>query len=126
MPGKIRNQPVIVDNILFDSTAESRRYLALKSMEQAGQIKHLTVHPEFVLCAGVMVHHGTRHRRLSDIKFTPDFAYWLDGQYCIEDVKPFKQSPNGKRIPYMTPVFRLRWAILQRQHPEYVFRVVEA
>lgn len=124
---KIPSNPTYVDNIMFDSAAESRRYLVLKSMEQAGQIKHLVVHPEFILCAGVMTHHGSKHRRLSDIKFTADFAYWLDGKYVIEDVKPHHDDEKtGLRKPYTTEAFRLRWAILQRQHPEYVFRVVEA
>ena len=86
---KYRNKPVVIDGITFHSTAEGNRYVELKRLQDAGEIRLLTLQPRAVLeVNGVKV--GT---------YVGDFKY-LDpatGQFVIEDVKGVK-----------TPVYRLK------------------
>lgn len=46
---KYHAQPTTVDGIRFDSKKEATRYAELKLMEKAGQIRALTLQPEFQL-----------------------------------------------------------------------------
>lgn len=42
---KYKNQKVVVDDIKFDSKKEASRYLELKLLEKAGQIRGLIFNP---------------------------------------------------------------------------------
>ena len=86
---KYRAQKTIVDNIVFDSKAEARRYAELKLLEGGGLIRDLSLQQQYDLDVN-----GTRVGR-----YVADFVY-LDnetGERVVEDVK-------GVR----TPVYRLK------------------
>ena len=50
---KYRNQKAKVDEIVFDSIAESVRYVELKQLAQVGEIKGFSRQPSFLLPGGV-------------------------------------------------------------------------
>lgn len=88
---KYRNKPTLVDNILFDSIAEAKRYTELKLLELAGQIRDLKLQPKFIFeYAGIRI--GS---------YKADFKYLLSHSPMpvVEDVK----SPASK-----TQMYRLR------------------
>src|SRR6267154_1785069 len=71
------NQPQYVDGMLFDSTAEARRYTELKLLKLTGQITELEVHkPFFLHVNGIRIGY-----------YEADFTYLENGQQVIEDVK---------------------------------------
>ena len=107
----------VIDGLKFDSMSEARRYQELKLLQSAGAIKGLEVHPKiYVLPA---------YNECRQMNYTADFAYTENGQYVVEDVKPFK-TVKGQRKPYLTREFILKWKVLQYMHTTYDFRVVEA
>ena len=63
---KYRNKKVIVDDFVFDSIQESRRYKGLKLLLKAGQIQNLKLHPRFLLLEGVRKN-GRRCRQVEDV-----------------------------------------------------------
>lgn len=83
----------VVDGITFDSGAESRRYRALKMLEDSGQITRLELQPVFVLAPGVLVP-GEKRKR-PDLRYYADFRY-VDryGLTVVEDVK----SPSTAKL----------------------------
>lgn len=80
---KYNARKTVIDDITFDSAAEARRYGQLKMRQLAGEIKELTLQPEFPLIVnGKKL--GTRGR-----KYVGDFSY-IDthtGLRVVEDVK---------------------------------------
>lgn len=73
-----------VDERVFDSTKESKRYLQLKSMLEAGQITQLECQKAFTLVEP-FTYHGTKIRGVS---WVSDFYYQRnDGQWVAEDCK---------------------------------------
>ena len=84
-----------VDNITFDSRAEATRYVLLKALFRAGEIRNLRLQPEF-------------HFKLDGKKiftYRADFAYFdKTDQRIIEDVKGVK-----------TAVYRLKKKLIESQ-----------
>jgi len=77
---KYKNIKITIDNILFDSKAESRRYLELKALERIGDITHLRTQPKF----DYMSDNGKK----KIFTYKADFDYCTDGgRYIVEDVK---------------------------------------
>lgn len=73
-----------VDERVFDSTKESKRYLQLKSMLEAGQITQLECQKAFTLIEP-FTYHGAKIRGVS---WVADFYYQRnDGQWVAEDCK---------------------------------------
>lgn len=107
---KYHARKVTINGIKFDSEAEGRRYLFLKSEQEAGRISDLECHPKYALlepfeCRGV---------KYRGIKYIADFEYIEDGNRITEDVKGMK-----------TQVFRLKEKLfLNRYGNEIEFRVV--
>lgn len=93
-----------IDNINFDSIAESNRYQELKLLEMAGQIKGLMVHPRFIIWQ-----HGK-----DKIVYEADFIYYENGKQVTEDVKGVE-----------TPVFKLKAKMFRAMFPEMDFRIVK-
>jgi hypothetical protein len=98
---------VKADGYTFDSQAEYRRYLYLKSEHQAGNIRDLTVHPQFVIAEGYIQKSGAP---VKPVMYVADFGYFIkieelkfDGM-VIEDVK------DGKAT--QTALFKLKWHLL--------------
>ena len=66
-----------IDGQTFDSQAEARRYAQLTTLQEAGFITRLRVHPLYRLKVnGVLV-----------CKYEGDFAYFEGGREVVEDVK---------------------------------------
>jgi hypothetical protein len=105
-PNKYRNQPVVVDGIRFASTGEARRYAELRLMERAGKIHVLARQVVFRL----------PKIDPKGIKYIADFVYFEDsGPHVIEDYKGV-----------MTEAFRVKWAWMQQEYPDYDYRIVRA
>lgn len=81
---KYNAQKTIIDGITFDSKVESRRYLVLRSLADAGEITDLRCHPRWEL-----VVNGKKISR-----YTADFSYMENGTLIVEDVK---SSPTRTR-----------------------------
>jgi hypothetical protein len=87
---KFNAKPQVVDGIRFASQKEARRYVELKMLETAGEIKELDLQPRFLL--------HTWTNRVGEIvkalgEYRGDFRYrdkrtaW---NFVVEDVKGFK------------------------------------
>lgn len=97
-PRRYRNEKVIVDEILFDSKKEARRWSDLKIMQNRGEISALMRQPEFEInLNGVKI-----------CKIRPDFSYFGKDGKIIEDVK----SPITRK----DPVYRLKKKLLRAFH----------
>ena len=68
---KYRNKKVIVDDYIFDSVQESRRYKELKLLERAGEISNLKLQPRFLL-QDSFKKNGKTYRK---IEYVADFMY---------------------------------------------------
>lgn len=84
-----------IDGVVFDSKREAARYLELKLLAQAGQIKQLELQPVFNLVVKTGKSVG---------KYRADFKYYdvARKEWIIEDSK-------GVR----TPVYRLKKKIVE-------------
>lgn len=69
---RFRAVKITVDNRLFDSKGEAKRYVALRKELQAGEIEHLQCQVHF---------------KLSDCTYIADFVYKRDGIQVVEDYK---------------------------------------
>lgn len=87
---KYKAKKTEIDGITFDSKAEAKRYQELKLLERAGQIKHLSLQPRFMLQEGfVNVHTGKKERM---IEYVADFMYLENNVIIVEDVKGVKTA----------------------------------
>lgn len=87
---KQRSKKVSYDGYTFDSTKECERYKYLYSLQVAGDIFSLTVHPKFVLLPSFTLP-ATPYRKEQKqrgITYEADFSYYLqDDFYIVEDYK---------------------------------------
>ena len=88
------------DGITFDSLAEHRRYLELKTLQQGHVISKLQAHPQFTFVVN----------NLPIAKYTPDFSYHdAEGKLVVEDVKGFKKSKKtGRLLPRVDREFGIK------------------
>lgn len=89
-----------VDNIVFHSAKEARRYGELKLLEKAGEIQGLELQPRFVLRAS-----GPEYQQIGVGEYIADFRYFVGAEEVIEDVKGC-----------LTPVYRLKKKIAEACH----------
>ena len=68
---KYNNKKVIVEDYVFDSIQESRRYKELKLLERAGKIQNLELQPHFLLQDSFRKN-GKTFRK---IEYIADFKY---------------------------------------------------
>lgn len=80
---KYRNKKVKINNYVFDSIAESKRYKELALLERAKIIKRLQLQPRFLLQEGFRKNGET----FRPIFYVADFMYEEKGQVIVEDVK---------------------------------------
>lgn len=85
---KYRNKKTVVDGIEFDSKAESNRYIELKLLEKAGQIKDLSLQVPFELIPS----YKKNGKTIRAAKYIADFVYYDNEKekQIIEDTKGFK------------------------------------
>lgn len=72
-----------IDDIVFDSALEAKRYKQLKLLEDAGAIKNLILQPKFNL----MDSYKYKGKTIRAIIYIADFMYEEDGKRIVEDVK---------------------------------------
>ena len=72
-----------IDDIVFDSALEAKRYKQLKLLEDAGAIKNLILQPKFRLMDSFKYNGKT----IRAIDYIADFMYEEDGKIIVEDVK---------------------------------------
>ena len=106
---KYRNKKIIVDDYIFDSIQESRRYKELKLLLRAGQIKDLELQPHFLLQEGFKKN-GKTYRK---IEYIADFKYIEKGKTIVEDVKGLQ-----------TDVFKLKHKLFEKKYPELELRII--
>jgi hypothetical protein len=107
---KYNNEKITIDNEVFDSKLEGRRYQDLKLAQEFGQIRKLKLHPRFYFTI----------RKVRIFSYYADFSYerlteslsrqevW---QSVIEDCK-------GKR----TDIYKLKKKLIEAQHK---IRIIE-
>jgi hypothetical protein len=82
--GKFKNKKTEIDGHKFDSKAESRRYLELKTLAQTHKIQDLRLQVPFELIPSQYINGKCVER---SVKFVADFTYKENGVLVVEDVK---------------------------------------
>jgi hypothetical protein len=93
---KMLNKKVTIDNIVFSSGKEGRRYEELKLMLGQGLIENLRLQVKFELLPSCIID----GRKRPATKYIADFVYIENGQDIIEDSKgrmPKINKRTGKR-----------------------------
>lgn len=98
---KYRNHKTTIDGITFDSKKEAQRYLALKEMQENGEICDLKRQVEWVLIPS----QKTSTETLRPVKYRADFTYYKDGKLIVEDVKGVK-----------TPEYKIKRKLMYEKH----------
>lgn len=90
---KYRNRKITIDNIVFASQKEGRRYSELKILQKIGTITDLRLQHPFHFQIG----------NCKIAKYIADFTYYdRDNGFIVEDCKGFK-----------TPVYRLKRKLMK-------------
>ena len=108
---KYRNKKVIVEDYVFDSIQESKRYKELKLLLRAGQISNLELQPHFLLQDSFMKN-GKTYRK---IEYIADFVYYDNKlkKTIVEDTKGIK-----------TDVFKIKQKMFEKKYPELELRII--
>lgn len=103
---KYKNRKSTADGITFDSKKERDRYIQLKSLERAGEIKNLELQPKFKLIVNgkPLLIKSEGYPKGRQATYTADFRYIENGIEVVEDVK----SPATK-----TYVYKLKKAFVE-------------
>lgn len=107
---KYRNKKVIIDDYVFDSIQESRRYKELKLLLKAGKISDLQLQPRFLLQDSFKKNGKT----FREIEYIADFQYIENGKTIVEDVKGMQ-----------TDVFKLKHKIFEKVYPDLELRIIK-
>ncbi len=107
---KYNNKKVIVEDYVFDSIQESRRYKELKLLERAGKIQNLELQPHFLLQDSFRKNGKT----IRKIEYIADFKYIENGKTIVEDVKGIQ-----------TEVFKIKHKIFEKIYPELELRIIK-
>ncbi len=113
-------QKIEHDGIRFDSKREFLRYMDLKLMERAGEIRDLKVHPKYPITIGgipIMVALNQHKPWGRHLTYEADFEYW--------ETKGGRYGPSGNRVGVMviedvkmqsghrTKVYKLKRALMK-------------
>jgi len=107
---KYRNKKVILDDYVFDSIQESRRYKELKLLLKAKEIQDLELQPRFLLQESFKKN-GKTYRK---IEYIADFKYTENGKTIVEDVKGMQ-----------TDVFKLKHKLFEKKYPNLELRIIK-
>lgn len=107
---KYRNKKVIVEDYVFDSLQESKRYKELKLLLRAGQISNLELQPHFLL-QDSFKKNGKTYRK---IEYIADFKYIENGKTIVEDVKGLQ-----------TDVFKIKHKLFEKKYPELELKIID-
>jgi hypothetical protein len=107
---KYKAKPTTLGGYVFDSKAESKRYMDLFLLKQSGKISELTLQPKFVLLEKFR-YHG---KGIRAIHYVADFQYKEKDKFIVEDVKGMK-----------TPVYELKLKLFLSLYGDlYTFREI--
>lgn len=107
---KYNNKKVIVEDYVFDSIQESRRYKELKLLERAGKIQNLELQPHFLLQDSFRKNGKT----IRKIEYIADFKYIENGKTIVEDVKGLQ-----------TDVFKIKHKLFEKKYPDLELRIIK-
>lgn len=107
---KYRNKKVIVDDYIFDSIQESKRYKELKLLLRAGEIQNLELQPHFLLQESFKKNNKTYRK----IEYIADFKYIENGKTIVEDVKGLQ-----------TDVFKIKHKLFEKKYPDLELRIID-
>lgn len=109
---KFGAKKITIDNITFASTFEGERYVILKLLQQAGEIRDLVLQPKFQIYHGFTDRYGKKRQ---PIHYIADFQYYevLTGETVVEDTKGVD-----------TAQFKDKKKMFLDQYSQYDFRVV--
>lgn len=107
---KYHNRKVVIDDIIFASKKEAKRYSELKLLEKAHIIKELQLQKSFELQPKYTNNNGENIRA---IHYIADFFYYDNEkqQYIVEDTKGFK-----------TEIYKLKKKIFEYQYPNLTIK----
>lgn len=102
---KYSNKKVQYDGIMFDSIKEKNRYIELKWLEKAHEIKELELQKKFELQPSYTNNSG---KKIRPITYIADFFYYdiKKQRYIVEDTKGFR-----------TEVYKLKKKMFEYQYP---------
>ena len=115
---KYRNKKTVVDNIIFDSLKEARRYFHLKYLETEEVIQDLKLQVKFDLLEAVWINPDTKRKanfkvnyRYKSLRkatsYIADFTYVDNGIFVVEDVKGFKTAVYKKKRDQMKLLYNI-------------------
>jgi hypothetical protein len=113
MSHKYNARPANFNGYRFDSLAEMECYKNLLSLEQAGKISGLTVHPSFELQKPFIDFSGAKQQA---IKYVADFSF-------IESGNPLPVVADVKGVE--TQAWRIKKRLFLYRYPEYELRVIK-
>ena len=102
---KYGNEEKVVDGIKFDSKLEAKRYIQLKLLQRAGEIKDLRTQPSFVLQPS----YKKNGKTIRAIKYVADFVY-----YDVRENKTFVEDTKGFR----NDMYKLKKKIFEYKYPD--------
>lgn len=108
---KYHNKKITIDGITFDSKKEGKRYLELKLLLRAKEIKDLELQPRFELQPSFKKNNKT----FKKIEYIADFKYFDNrlNKIVIEDTKGFK-----------TDVYLLKKKLFEYKYSDYELREI--
>lgn len=105
---KLGNEKVLYDGIEFDSKKEAKRYMELKLLLKAGQIKNLELQKEYVLLPNQYAPSTEVFKRGQNkgkpkqgqllergVSYFADFVYEENGEIVVEDVKGYRDPSSS-------------------------------
>lgn len=102
---------------VYDSRKEYQRWNALSLLERAGKIRNLR--RQQTLLIEPSFEYGNEHIRA--VTYKADHIYEdAAGHLIVEDTKTFDEKEQKY---LMTEVFKLKWKLLKRKYPDYLFRL---
>ena len=111
--GKVNHEKVRIGDQVFDSIAESNRYIELRIMEKAGIITGLECHPRYEIIPAQKI---PGQRSFQAAHYTADFRYEKDGEIIVEDVK--------SEYTRQAEDYKLRRKLMYQVHGIYVHEVI--
>ena len=113
---KYGNEYTAIDNIVFASKKEAKRYQELILLQRGRKIWNLAVHPRFELQGKFVDNMGNKQRAIT---YEADFAYYeMDKnnnvkEKVIEDVKG-----------YLTDTYKLKKRLFLYKYKDVIFREI--
>lgn len=103
-----------IDGIVFDSSAEAKRYLELTALQAAGEIYALSLQPRFLLQNAFRDAEGKLRRK---VEYVADFRYLMPTGFSVREI-----AEDVKGHP--TAVYKMKIKMAIAKYPQVRFREV--